>query len=69
MAGEREELKRGSQPLQIDVCNSNRSQRPAKILKPVETFFDDVDAGGVAEPHRSIVTERRARHDSHVCLA
>ena len=39
------------------------SKRPAKILKPVETFFDDVDARGVTEPHSAVVAKGRARHD------
>ncbi len=38
-------------------------------MQPIETFFDDVDAGRVAEPDGAIITKGRARHDGHVCLA
>ena len=43
-----------------------RSERPAKVLKPVETFLDDVDTGRVAEPNRAVVAKGRAGHDRDI---
>src|SRR2546421_11446031 len=45
------------------------SQRATEILEPIETFFNDVDAGGVAKPNGSIVAEGRSWNYRHVCLA
>src|SRR6202011_639120 len=35
-------------------------ERPAKILQPIETFLNDVDAGRVAEPNGAIIAKGRA---------
>ena len=43
-------------------------QCPAEILEAIEAFLNYVDAGGVTEPHRAIVPESSARHDSNVRL-
>src|SRR5947207_4417028 len=51
------------------AAKCRRLERPAEILEPIETFFNDVDAGGVTEANRTIVAERRARHDRHVRFA
>src|SRR2546430_17349805 len=48
---------------------SNSSERAAKILEPIQAFFDHVDAGGVAEADGAIVSKRRTWHDRDVRLA
>jgi len=45
--------------LKSAICNL-QLQRPAKILETIETFFDYVDAGGVAESDGSIVAKKAA---------
>jgi hypothetical protein len=45
------------------------SQRPAKILEAVQTFFDYVDARGIAEPNGPVVTERGAGNDGDIRFA
>ena len=45
------------------------SERPAKILEAVQTFFDYVDACGVAEPDGAIVAEGGSGHDCDVRFA
>src|ERR1043166_3442922 len=47
-------------------CQFAILERPAKILKAVQSLFDYDDAGGVAEPDRTIVTERSSRNDRDV---
>ena len=44
-------------------------QRPAKVLEAVQTFFDHVDARGVAEPDGAVVTEGGSRNDGDVRFA
>jgi len=41
-------------------------ERPAKILKPIETLFDNIDAGGVAQPNGPIVTKSCSRHNRDI---
>jgi predicted ATP-grasp superfamily ATP-dependent carboligase len=47
----------------------NRSERPAKVLETVETFFDDVDARGVTKPDGAVVAKSSAWDDGDVRLA
>lgn len=46
-----------------------RLEGAAEILKPIETFFDDIDAGSVTEPDRAIITERGAGNDGYIRFA
>jgi hypothetical protein len=45
------------------------SERAAKILEPVQTFFDHVDARGVAEPDSAVITESGSGNDGDVRFA
>ena len=45
------------------------SQRAAEILEAIETFFDDVDAGRVAQTNGAIVAERGAGNDRDIRFA
>ena len=42
------------------------SKCPAKILKAIESFFDYVDAGGVAQTNGAIVAKGGARNDRDI---
>jgi len=44
------------------------SERSAKILEAVQTFFDHVDARSVTEPDGAVVTEGGSRNDGDVRL-
>ena len=55
--------------LLVWTTRDDRSERSAEILEPIETFFDYVDAGGVAEANRAIIAEGRARNDRDVRFA
>src|SRR6266566_2722313 len=44
----------------------NRLERPAKVLETVETFFDDVDAGGLTKPDGAVVAKSSARDNGDV---
>src|SRR5205807_7654653 len=48
--------------LKSAICNL-QLQRPAKILETNQTFFDYVDAGGVADQDGAIVAKSDARYD------
>jgi hypothetical protein len=41
-------------------------ERSAKILKPIETLFDDVDACGVAQPNGAIITKGCSGDDGDI---
>lgn len=45
------------------------SECAAKILKPIQAFFDDVNARGVTEPDGPIIAEGSARNHGDVCFA
>src|SRR5882724_11308111 len=45
------------------------SERSAKILEAVQTFFDHVDARSVTEPDGAVVTEGGSRNDGDVRFA
>ncbi len=47
----------------------NRLERPAKVLKAIQTFLNYVDARGVAQSNRPIIAEGRARDDRDICFA
>jgi hypothetical protein len=44
-------------------------QRPAELFEPVETLFDDIEAGRVAKSHGAIVPEGDAGNHGDVVLA
>ena len=54
--------------LKSAICNL-QLQRSAEILQPIETFFDDVDAGRVTEANSAIIAKGRAGHDRHIRFA
>ena len=51
------------------IRNPKSLERPAKILKAIETFLDHVDAGRVTEAHGTIVAKRDPGDYRDVCLA
>src|SRR5207237_9788194 len=48
-----------------EFCRSGL-ERPAKILEPIESFLDYIDACGVAKPNGAIVAEGGTRHDRDI---
>src|SRR5580765_2512478 len=48
--------------LVVCATRDDRSQCPAKVLEAVQTFFDHVEAGGVAEPDSPVVAEGSSRN-------
>ena len=44
-------------------------ERPAKVLEPIQTLFDYVEARRVAEPDRAIIAERSAGYDRDIGFA
>src|SRR5258705_9149251 len=42
------------------------SERPAKVLEAVQTFFDHVKARRVTEPNGAIIAEGSTRHDGDI---
>src|SRR5205085_2349457 len=46
-----------SMPVRLGPIRNLQLQRSTEILQPIETFFDDVDAGRVAETNGAIVTK------------
>src|SRR2546430_13073367 len=49
--------------LVVCATRDDRSQCPAKVLEAVQTFFDHVEAGSVAEQDSPIVAEGSSRND------
>ena len=50
-------------------CPRSPSERPAKILEAVQTFFDHVKARRVTEPNGTIIAEGSTRHDGDIGFA
>src|SRR5262249_20596065 len=44
-------------------------KRPAKILEPIQTFFDHVKARRITESNGAVVAERSPWHYRDVCFA
>src|SRR6476646_2851174 len=53
---------RDASPRKRSGLGDDRLERPAKVLEAVQTFFDYVQAGGVAEPDGAVVTEGSSRN-------
>jgi len=47
----------------------DRSKRAAKVLEAIQTFFDYVEARGVAEPDRAVVAEGSPGNDGDAGFA
>src|SRR5258708_34150060 len=47
-------------------CPRSPSERPAKVLEAVQTFFDHVKARRVTEPNGAIIAEGSSRHDGDI---
>src|SRR5437868_11430614 len=58
-----------SMPVRLGPIRNLQLQRSTEILQPIETFFDDVDAGRVAETNGAIVTKGSAGDHRHICFA
>ena len=55
--------------LVVCATRDDRLQCPAKVLEAVQTFFDYVEARGVAEPDRAVVAEGSPRNDGDAGFA
>src|SRR5437773_466025 len=65
----RDAERRGDARAESARASQTASERPAKILEAVQTFFDDVDTGGVTKAHGAVIAESGARNDGDVRLA
>src|SRR5260370_40088051 len=54
--------------LVVFATRDDKSQCAAKVLEAIQTFFNYVEACGVAMPDRSIVSEGRARTNRDSCF-
>ena len=48
------------------ITNRQLSERAAKVLEAVQTFFNYVQASGVTQPDRAVVTKRSSRNNGDV---
>ena len=55
--------------LNVVIWSFAQLQRAAKVLEAIQTFFDYVEARGIAEPNGAVVAEGCSRNDGHAGFA